>query len=194
MEEQYVFCVVEIDGETIEHVAIRPKGNSSLASISSQGDDHFSFKIEFDHYQAGNTFHGLDKLVLNNLGQDRTCMKDFLSYSLMREMGVVTPLCAYTLLQVNGKDFGLYLAVEGVEDSFAARNYGDWTGNLYRPDVYAIATITPRAFMNMPKELVTVDITSLTEGDRVEMLGPVINFAFADRADDVRISAGGYAG
>lgn len=34
------------------------------------------------------------------------------------------PLCSYGYITVNGSDWGLYLAVEGVEDSFLRRNYG----------------------------------------------------------------------
>ena len=75
-EEEYVPCDAEIDGEFIADIALRPKGNSSLSSIALQGSEHFSFKIEFDHYRAGNTFHGLDKLSLSNLGSDPTCMKE----------------------------------------------------------------------------------------------------------------------
>lgn len=195
MDEQYVVCDAEIDGELISGIAIRPKGNSSLASIAGQGSDHFSFKIEFDHYTAGKTFRGLDKLALNNLGQDISCMKDFLSYTMMADMQVPGPLCAYTLVQLNGEDFGLYLMVEGIEDSFAARSYGDWQGNFYRPDVYAIESITPAAFMHADEaEVFQVDVNELTPGDRMDALGPIINIAFASMAEQARISAGGYAG
>lgn len=196
MEEQYVLCDAEIDGELVSGVAIRPKGNSSLASIAGQGSDRFSFKLEFDHYAPGTTFHGLDKLALNNLGQDISCLKDFLAYQMMAGMGVPGPMCAYTLVQRNGMDFGLYLAVEAVEDSFAARVYGeDWTGNIYRPDVYAIESITPAAFADAPKaDIFQLDVTTLSPGDRVDAIGPIINLAFASLADQARISAGGYAG
>ena len=93
----------------------------------------YSFKLEFDHYQDGRTYHGLDKLCLNNLIQDNTYMKDYLAYVMMDEFGVSTPLCSYVYITVNGEDWGLYLAVEGVEDSFLERNY-DSEGELYKPD------------------------------------------------------------
>lgn len=35
---------------------------------------------------------------------------------------------------MNGEDFGLYLAVEGVEEAFLERNYGAEYGELYKPD------------------------------------------------------------
>ncbi|MCM1507968.1 MAG: hypothetical protein NC177_12675 [Ruminococcus flavefaciens] len=48
VDEQYVNCDLKIDGEMIYNVAIRPKGNSSLGTISNMGSTQFSFKIEFD--------------------------------------------------------------------------------------------------------------------------------------------------
>ena len=94
------------------------------------GSDQYSLKIEFDHYNAAENYYGLDKLCLNNIIQDNTYMKDFLSYQLMREAGVPSPLCSYAYLTVDGEDWGLYLAVEDVEDAFLERNYGSDHGEL----------------------------------------------------------------
>ncbi len=90
--------------------------------------------MEFDHYDGASTYYGLDKLCLNNLIQDNTCMKDFLVYQLMGKFGAASPLCSYVSVSVNGELWGLYLAVEGVEDAFLRRNYGSGHGNLYKPD------------------------------------------------------------
>ncbi len=133
-EKEYYICAVTIDGKTVKNVAIRAKGNSSLSTVRSQGGQRYSLKLEFDHYSEGQNYQGLDKLNLNNIVGDYTYMKDFLSYTLMREMGVESPLCSYIYVQVNGEDFGLYLAVEGIEDSFSERNYGEDGGEIYKPD------------------------------------------------------------
>ena len=76
----------------------------------------------------------MDKLSLNNLIQDNTYMKDYLVYQMMNEFGVNSPLCSYVYITVNGEDWGLYLAVEGVEESFLTRNYSSNYGELYKPD------------------------------------------------------------
>ena len=131
--EEYVLCTVVIDGEAFRNVAIRAKGNTSLSSVASYGNDRYSFKIEFDHYDDG-SYYGLDKLCLNNIIQDNTYMKDYLTYQLMREFGADAPLCSFSYITVNGEDWGLYLAVEGVEESFLQRNYGSNYGQLYKPD------------------------------------------------------------
>ena len=132
--EQYSACNLVIDGEAVKNVGIRGKGNTSLSSVKNMDSNRYSFKIEFDQYENGNTYHGLDKLCLNNIIQDNTYMKDYIAYTMMYNFGVDTPLCSYVDVSVNGEEWGLYLAVEGVEDSFLKRNYGEQYGDLYKPD------------------------------------------------------------
>ncbi len=129
--EEYYSCTVVIDNEAYKNVAIRGKGNTSLSQVTN---DRYSYKIEFDHYNSTNTYHGLDKLCLNNMIQDNTYMKDYLTYQMMNGMGVASPLCSYAYITVNGENWGVYLAVEGVEESFLQRNYGKDYGELYKPD------------------------------------------------------------
>ena len=132
--EEYYTANMVIDGEAYKNVAIRGKGNTSLSTVSSMNSDRYSFKVEFDHYDSALTYHGLDKLSLNNLIQDSTMMKDYLTYTMMNAFGVHSSLCSFVYITVNGEDWGLYLAVEGVEDSFLERNYGSDYGELYKPD------------------------------------------------------------
>lgn len=136
--EEYYAASVVIDGEAYQNVGIRAKGNTSLSTVASMDSERYSFKIEFDHYDSSKSYHGLDKLCLNNLIQDSTMMKDYLTYTLMNEFGVDSPLCSYVYITVNGEDWGLHLAVEGVEDSFLERNYGSDHGELYKPDSSSI--------------------------------------------------------
>ena len=132
--EEYAQCTVIIDGESYQNTAIRAKGNTSLSMVSAMDSDRYSFKLEFDHYDSGRSYYGLDKLSLNNTIQDTTYMKDYLTYQMMGAFGVDAPLCSYVFITVNGQDWGLYLAVEGVEDGFLRRNYGSDSGALYKPD------------------------------------------------------------
>lgn len=133
-DEEYYAANVVIDGESYKNVGIRAKGNTSLSTVATLGSERYSFKIEFDHYDKSKSYYGLDKLSLNNLIQDSTMMKDYLTYTLMNEFGVNCSLCSYVYITVNGEDWGLYLAVEGVEEAFLQRNYGSDYGELYKPD------------------------------------------------------------
>ena len=60
-------CDVEIDGEVFSSVGLRAKGNNSLRLVNEYGLERYSLKIEFDHFQDGNTYYGLDKLSLDSL-------------------------------------------------------------------------------------------------------------------------------
>lgn len=132
--EEYSACSVVIDGEAYKNVGIRAKGNTSLSSVAAYGNNRYSFKIEFDQYDSTKSYYGLDKISLNNIIQDNTYMKDYLCYQMMGAFGVPSSLCSYVYITVNGEDWGLYLAVEGVEESFLQRNYGSDYGELYKPD------------------------------------------------------------
>lgn len=145
--KNYYSCDVTIDGETINNAAVRAKGQNSLMSV---GDDseRYSLKLEFDHYTDGGNYHGLDKLALNNVIQDNTYLKDYLVYDMMRFMDVDAPLCSYAALYLNGEYFGLYIAAEGIEESFAQRNYGSNTGKIYKPDSNNLAGREPDSQLN----------------------------------------------
>ena len=130
----YVSCSAVIDGDAANNVGLRVKGKTDLGNVREESRERMSFRLEFDHYQLGETWHGLDKLDLNNLIQDATCMKEYLTYSLMRGFGVPSPLASYAKVTLNGEEIGLYLAVEGVEDSFISRNYGGGHAMLYKPE------------------------------------------------------------
>ena len=189
-DEKYIECDAIIDGELIEKIGIRPMGNSSLDSIKKSGSDKYSFKFKFDCYDEDKTYHGLDKLALNNLGSDPTCMKNYLAYHMMNEMDVPSPLCSYALLQINGVDHNLCLATECIDKSFAERNFGSDHGKLYKPDVFSIETIKPSSFLRP-------EMNEVLENEhtfRKDILGSIINVAFVDAKEDVNISAMKYAG
>ncbi len=135
MSEEYMQCDVEIGGQTFYRVGIRPKGNTSLSSIANDPNtDRYSFKLEFDQFVDGQTCYGLDKLILNNNYADATNMKEALIYDMFAYVGADASLYNYAKVSVNGEYWGIYLALEAVEDSFMLRNYGTEDGELYKPD------------------------------------------------------------
>ncbi|MCI9574638.1 MAG: hypothetical protein HFH97_18885, partial [Lachnospiraceae bacterium] len=135
MAEEYYSCDVVINGLVVKNVGIRPKGNTSLSAIAMDPDtDRFSLKLEFDHYVEGQTCLGLDKLVLNNNYADATNMKEAIVYDMYQYLGADASLYNYAEISVNGTYWGVYLALEAVEDSFLLRNYGVESGSLYKPE------------------------------------------------------------
>lgn len=129
--EEYIECDIALNGESVSSAGIRCKGNSSLSMTQ---DERYSFKINFGEYVKKQTFHGLDKMVLNNTQSDNTFIKEYLSYYLLARAGVKTPLFAMAEIYVNGEYWGLYLAVECIDDAFIERNFSTDGGFLYKPD------------------------------------------------------------
>ncbi len=135
ISETYHRCNIEINGTKLYSVGIRPKGNTSLTSIAADPTtDRYSLKLEFDQYVEGQTCFGLDKLILNNNYADATNMKEAIVYDMYQYLGVDASLYNYAKVSVNGEYWGIYLALEAVEDSFLMRNYGSQNGQLYKPE------------------------------------------------------------
>ena len=134
-QEQYYECDVVINGTTFKQVGIRPKGNTSLSSIARDPDNNrYSFKLEFDQFVDGQTCFGLDKLILNNSYADTTNMKEAIIYDMFQFLDTDASLYNYAKISVNNEYWGVYLALEAVENSFMLRNYGMEKGYLYKPD------------------------------------------------------------
>lgn len=134
-KEEYKSADVTINGETFNNVGIRPKGNSSLTSVANDSTtDRYSIKIDFGQYVDGQTYHGIRKLALNNNISDATYMKEAISYDIYNFLGIATPEYSYTDIKINGSDWGLYLGIEVIDERFIEKNYGEVSGNLYKPE------------------------------------------------------------
>ncbi len=134
LEEAYHRASVTINGETIGNVAIRTKGNTSLTSVANMDSDRYSFKLDFNYYEEGGNYDGLQKLCLNNNYADPSGMREYISYQILAEMGIPTPRCNYTHITINGEEWGLYLAVEAVDEVFLQTHFADANGDLYKPE------------------------------------------------------------
>ncbi len=134
IKEEFKSAKVTVNGDTYGSVGIRTKGNSSLTSVADSDSNRYSYKINFDKYNTSQSMEGLTQLNLNNCYSDPSYMREFLTYSICEEMGLATPEFAYAKVSINGEYHGLYLAVEGLKESYLENNFGDVTGDLYKSD------------------------------------------------------------
>lgn len=138
-DEEYRSADITINGETFYNVGVRPKGNSSLSSVANDDTtDRYSLKIDFGQYVDGQTYHGIRKLALNNNISDATYMKEAISYDIYNFFGIPTPEYSYSNIKINGEQWGLYLALEVIEERFVEKNYGELEGNLYKPETMGV--------------------------------------------------------
>jgi len=129
--EEYKEASVEYNGQKLEHVGIRTKGNLSLRSVVNSDSDRYSFKLSFDEY-VNQTLDGISKINLNNNYSDATYMREFLAYELAASAGLPTPGFSYVNVYINGELWGFYLAVEQIGDAYLERHFGNAYGALYK--------------------------------------------------------------
>ena len=134
VDEKYHTADVTVDGNKVSEVGVRTKGNMTLNSVSRSESDRYSLRVKMDKYVEGQTLLGLDEFVLNNNYADPTYMREYLSYEVLSNMGIITPKCVYANVYVNGELLGLYLCVEAMDDTLIEQSFENTEGNLYKAD------------------------------------------------------------
>lgn len=135
--EQYARADFWFDGHKYSNIAVRPKGNSSLMSVSGGGSVRFSLKIDFNFFNSSQTFCGLKKINLNNGFSDPTLIREVLGYELFENMDLPTPRCSFVDVYVNDQHLGVYTQVEAIDKAFLSRHFSSPNGNLYKPEIGA---------------------------------------------------------
>ena len=120
-------ATVSEGGRQYAAVSTHLKGFSSFQPI----DQRPSLTLNFDKVVAGQTFHGLDKISLNNSSQDPTRLHEPFARELFAAAGVPVPRAGYALVTLNGRDLGLYVLTEGFDKRFIERHFARTDGNLY---------------------------------------------------------------
>jgi spore coat protein CotH len=134
LDEEEHPASITYQGITLENVAIRTKGNSSLSSVANSGSERFSFKVDMNEYVDGQKLLNLKKINLNNNFKDPSYLRETIAYNLMRELEVPAPRTAFVNLYINGALHGLYTMVEQVDSEFLERHFDNADGDLYKPD------------------------------------------------------------
>ena len=128
--EMYCECSVDNGKETLQNVGIKPRGNTS--HVTECGSRKYSFKLKFNKYTKGQKLNGLDEMYLNNMSYDPSYCREYIAYALFSlSSGISAPLASFAKVYINGEYYGLYLAVEAVDESFLKREFGNADGNLY---------------------------------------------------------------
>ena len=113
---------------TYTEVAIKVKG---AAGSSRELDDKPAFTLNMNKHAKDQTFHGLDKLHLNNSVQDESYLCEWVCAEIARDAKVPATRVSHARVWLNGRDLGFYVLKEGFDRQFLTRHFGDATGNFY---------------------------------------------------------------
>lgn len=134
LAEVYYPATLHYGGITVENVAIRTKGNSSLNSLATGPSHRYSFKIDVNEYVSGQKILGLKKFVLNNGFKDPSLLRETLAYELAREANLPAPRTAFADVTVAGEHLGVYTLVEVVDSDFIDNWFDNNDGDLFKPE------------------------------------------------------------
>jgi spore coat protein CotH len=125
LENTYYQADLEWRGMRVRSVAIRSRGLGSRNPVKP------GFTIDFDRFAAGQRFLGLESLVLDNLWQDGSLVREAVTMALFERLGQPAPREAFTRVFINGDYHGVYALVEAVDPVFLSRAYGDPRGYAF---------------------------------------------------------------
>lgn len=135
---------IDYDGMTWTDVGMRYKGNSSLRSAWQSGTRKLSFRLHFDKFAdadptlADQRFWGFKKMTFSNAYQDSSLIRDRVAADLFREAGVPAARGTFVRVYADWGEgpvyFGLYTMIEDPSDDMLTAQFGDDSGNLYKPE------------------------------------------------------------
>jgi spore coat protein H len=106
------------NGQTVRNVGIRSRG------LGSRSGTKPGLRVDFDRYATDQTFLSLKSVVLDNLTQDASGIRETVAMRLFSRLGVPAPREAHTRLFVNNQYAGVYAIVESIDKQFLARIFG----------------------------------------------------------------------
>ena len=142
VNHEYGVGVVTIDGERVENVGVRFKGNGTFMEGHPKGRQ--SFKLDFREFDSALKFRGLTKLNLNSNVTDPTVLREALSYELFREAGIKAARVGYAKVVLHvptvfeNQTLGIYTLIEQVDKRFLKDRYDDASGLLMKPSSFGI--------------------------------------------------------
>ena len=123
-EDDYYPADVRWGGLTVRNAGIRSRG------LGSRSGTKPGLKVDFNRYATGQTFLGLASIVLDNLTQDPSGMRERVAMPFYERMGLPAPREAHAALYVNGAYAGLYAVVESIDQDFLRRVFGGVEGQI----------------------------------------------------------------
>ena len=118
-------ATLQIGSTRIRDVAVRSRG------LGSRNPYKLGLEVDFDRFVTGRTVFGLSGLVLDNIWQDPTMVREAMALAMFHAVQMPASRYAFTRMAINGESQGLYAIVEPIDEQFLGRVYQDPGGYLY---------------------------------------------------------------
>jgi len=116
-EKSYELATVIFNGDTLDSVGVRYKGNSTFWWTQALGSPKYPLNIDIDLVYDDQDLLGYNKVKLSNSIFDPTFVRENLGY-LTQSYYLPTPETGYMNVFINDQDLGLYVSVESINKPF----------------------------------------------------------------------------
>lgn len=165
-DTSYVSSTISFNGETWQNVGFRYSGNSTLQRSWSSGTQKISFRLDFDEFEDSDPsiqdqrFYGFKQISFKSNALDSSYIREKAAADIFREAGVVASQTAFYEVYVDYGEgmiyFGLYTAVEIVDDTVIKTQFTEDGGNVYKPEgsgaAFAAGTFNQETFEKQTHE------------------------------------------
>lgn len=117
-ENEYYPADFVWNGQTVRNVGIRSRG------FGSRSGSKPGLRVDFNRYTDRQEFLGLKSVILDNLTQDPSTIRETTTMKMFARLGIPAPREAHVRLYRNDEYVGLYVLVESIDKSFLARIFG----------------------------------------------------------------------
>ena len=128
MDNTYYPCEIEWNGLTVYNVGIRSRGRASRSEHKP------ALRIDFNRYHEEQQFLGLKSLLLDNLWQDPSMIRERLAMLVFQRMGLPAPRETHARVYIgSAREFaGVYGVVESIDKPFLRHQFDQDEGFLYQ--------------------------------------------------------------
>jgi len=109
----------------VRNVGIRSRGQGSRNSVKP------GYRVDMAHYTTGQTFVGLSTIVLDNIWQDDSQLRERLAFTMFEKVGLPAPRESFCRLYVNNEYQGLYAITEEIDGNFVKRVTSETDGTVF---------------------------------------------------------------
>jgi spore coat protein CotH len=126
-------ATLTFDGETIGNATVRSRGSGTRNPVKP------GLRVDFYRRIPSQRFHGFRTIILDNMYNDDSFLREQLSFAVFEQMGILVPRESYARLTVNNEYWGLYAIIEAVDEVFVDTHVDSGDGDLYDYEVPAVA-------------------------------------------------------
>jgi spore coat protein CotH len=125
LENTYYTADLTWKNVKVRNVGIRARGQGSRNPIK------LGLRVDMSRYTTGQTFVGLSAIVLDNVWQDASMLRERLAFNFFDRLGLGAPRESYCRLFINNEYQGLFTITEEIDGPFAQRITGETGGTIF---------------------------------------------------------------